>query len=201
MNSMHHSCSTSSTCGKRKTKPSRIQAKFSKVRSHSFVSSSSKSSKNIYIHTYWTLKSSFVLRTQLLLGLQDITDTTRYYDWNKTVDWKLVWKWECISELSFREYQNKVSKRFQLKMCQFIYIIILNSWRPRFTHKAPTTMFGVSTDSLWPTDQCLIGSFLVPASEGPEGFWREIQIFKTFSPNPTISVCILCLLTPLDPKN
>ena len=46
-----------------------------------------------------------------------------------------------------------------------------------FVHRAPTTMFGVSMDSLWPTDQRLIASFWIPASEGPEGFWREIQIF------------------------
>ena len=42
-------------------------------------------------------------------------------------------------------------------------------------HEAPTAMFGVSLDSLWPTDQRLMRTFWVPATEGPEGFWREIQ--------------------------
>ena len=50
----------------------------------------------------------------------------------------------------------------------------------RFMHEAPTTMFGVSLDSIWPTDQRLMRTFWVPASEGPEGFWREIQKFFLF---------------------
>ena len=49
-------------------------------------------------------------------------------------------------------------------------------------------MFGVSMDSLWPPDQRLIASFWIPASEGPEGFWREIQKFPVLLQNPTIWV-------------
>ena len=51
-------------------------------------------------------------------------------------------------------------------------------------HEAPTAMFGVSLDSLWPTDQRLMRTFWVPASEGPEGFWWEIQKFPLFVTKP-----------------
>ena len=49
-----------------------------------------------------------------------------------------------------------------------------------FTHRTPTTMYGVSMEPLWPPDHNLIGGFGVPASWGLGGtkeFWREIQNF------------------------
>ena len=66
-----------------------------------------------------------------------------------------------------------------------------------FVHRVPTTMFGVSMDSLWPTDQRLIASFWIPASEGPEGFWREIQNFPIFFKTLQYG----CQWTPLNPRS
>ena len=53
-----------------------------------------------------------------------------------------------------------------------------------FTHRTPTTMYGVSMEPLWPPDHNLIGGFGVPASWGLGGtkeFWREIQFFLLLS--------------------
>ena len=81
------------------------------------------------------------------------------------------------------------------KLKEKIYIIILVLWRhANFTQTTPTIMFGVSMYSLWTTDQCLIASFWVPASEGP----RALKDFLAWNSNfltfvyglPLTRVCI-----------
>ena len=67
----------------------------------------------------------------------------------------------CISEIAWTLW-----RWIWYQYWRYLYYYSQFVTHANFTHRPLTTMFGVSIDPLWPTDQRLIASFGVPASGG-----------------------------------